>query len=353
MKRRHFLTATSTVGAAALAAPALGQGRLSISIGNVWSQQTDGRGELAARLAARIEGLSGGTITVSTREFGGLASDTMLAALRAGEVNAVLGAEENWMELHPAFGVFTSLPGGLVERELEAWFRVGRGQDAWDTFAAEYDLKSHYIGDTGAEYAWTRAALTGTAMLDGLTVATRGLAADIYSALGARVRPQAAGVVNPGDVELAETGPVADTAQLPTLGFGHLTLATATRPSSALSLTFTKSSWDGLTEEQRRILEASAMAESHIVAAQGMKRNAVSKQIFRLVNSVSVTNAPQPVFDAMLEASRDRFSELEGQDDATRSLLREYRNFGEAVQVWTRVADAPFTLSRARNAAAG
>jgi TRAP-type mannitol/chloroaromatic compound transport system substrate-binding protein len=239
----------------------------------------------------------------------------------------------------------------MVERELEAWFRVGLGQDAWDAFAAEFGQKSLYLGDTGAEYTWSRGALTGEAQLSGAVVATRGLAADIYTALGARVRPLAPGVLNPGDAGLAEPGPIADLATLGGLGFTHLNMVTPTRPSSALSLTFSKARWDGLSNTQRTLIEAAAMAQSHVIAAQGMKRNAVAKQIFRLTSAVDVAEAPLTLFTAMMDASRDRFDALEQQDTLTRGLLGDYRRFGTAVQSWTRVADAPFTSARARTAA--
>lgn len=353
MDRRSVIGAGMALGASAVtSAPAISQSRLRLRIANAFSEQADGRGLIPAELSARLSGLSGDTLSIEIADYGGLAPETMLSALKSGEVDAIIGAEEFWMAEHPLFGLFSSLPGGLVERELEAWYRIGRGQDTWDAFAAEFGLKSLYLGDTGAEYCWSKGPAAELFETGDVTVATRGLAANVYTSIGADVRPLAPGILNPGDAMLAEPGPMADLASLASLGFSHITLSTVTRPSSAISMTFAKQRWDNLSANQRAVIDAAAMAQSHITAALAMKRNSVAQQIISLTPSLTVETAPDQLFDTTMQAARDVYTTLETRDQAAATVLREYRRFGEAVQSWTRVAEAPFSLNRARAARA-
>ena len=180
MKRRNRMTAGAVLGAGAtLGAPAIAQSALRLRIANVWSNQTDGRGGLGEAYKARVEQLSGGDISIELVPYAGLDPETLPRALQTSQVDAVLGAEEDWMDLHLAFGLFTSCPGGLVERELEAWFRAGNGQAIWDEFAGGFGLKSLYIGDTGAEYTWSAAPIVTSDQFTSANVATRGLAVQV------------------------------------------------------------------------------------------------------------------------------------------------------------------------------
>lgn len=157
-------------------------------------------------------------------------------------------------------------------------------------------------------------------------------------------------MLNPGDAGIAEAGPIADVANLPGRGYDHLNMTTPTRPSSALSISFDAGRWSRYSDGRRLVLEAAAMAQSHIVAAQAMKRNAVAKQVFSISSAVSVGSVPEPLFADMMDQCRSVFEGIEALDQAGAIVVDDYRRFAERVQVWTRVAEGPFTLARRRTA---
>ncbi|MBB5516937.1 TRAP-type mannitol/chloroaromatic compound transport system substrate-binding protein [Rubricella aquisinus] len=345
MDRRKFLAGTATLGTgAALAAPALGQSRTQLNIVNLWSEGSEGRGAILSAVAARVSGLSGGQLTITVTNGAGQAADAALSG-----ADGVVGAEEAWMGKSAAFGLMTSTPGGLVERELEAFIRQENGQALWDALSAAHGMKSFYLGDTGAEYLWAQTVPGDVSAFSGASVAARGLAARLYTALGANVTTPAMNVVAPGGAAFAETGPLADQQQAGMGGLNKVALGTITRPSAAVSLTLKSAAWNGLNETQQRILTAATTAQSHITAAEALKRNALAQQILRLTGAAEVTTLNEDVFHAMMPAARDVLNGLASDGAEAAALVDGYKRFGEAVQSWTRVSEAPFATNRRRS----
>ncbi|MEL6424838.1 MAG: hypothetical protein AAFQ33_05215 [Pseudomonadota bacterium] len=349
MKRREFVKAAALTGATGtLAAPAVAQGRRRLRIVNAWSAQGAGRGEIAQMLGARVSALSGSSLTFDLIDRGNADHTTMLTAVRGGDVDGIVGSEEMWSDLHPAFGLFTSTPGGMTERELEAWIRSNTGQDTWDAFAATYGLKGLYLGDTGAEYMWTKSAITDAKQFAGKRIATSGLSAAVFSGLGAQVATPAADL-SVGGVDAFEAGSLADQYQSGMEGMGHFYTNTPTRPSSAMSLSMNKALWDGLSGRERGQLTAAATAITHTVNAAAMQRNALAFQALRFRSGLTIDELPMDAWAGLMAAATPVFDGIADRDAEGKRVVRAYRRFASAVQNWTMVADGAFTLARARS----
>ncbi|RED11930.1 hypothetical protein [Pontivivens insulae] len=345
MDRRGFLVAGAGVGGMALAAPAVAQGTQQLTAAVAFGDG-DARANMAARMAERVSALTNGALTLDIQALPG---GDLNAALNDGSIGCVAGNEDLWFDLDPAFGLFCSVPGGMMERELEAWIRSDTGQERWDALSAEYGMKSLLIGDSGGEMLWSGEALDSADALSGKTVSASGLARQVYSALGAAV--EAASLSGPfaGGADIYETGPLAAQYQSRDNAPGRLYTNTPTRPSSAMSLTFGKATWDGLDDAARAVLEAAAKAETHLNNAQSMQGNALAYQALKLTQGAAIEAMPQGTWDAMMEASRAVYESLGDEGGQGRRAFRAYGRFAEAVQNWTRVSEAAFTENRARN----
>lgn len=345
MDRRKFLAGTATLGSgAALAAPAIGQSLTQLNIVNLWPDAAQGRGAILTAIAARVSGLTNGQLTISAVSGGGQQPDTALSS-----ADGTVGAEDAWMTKSPAFGLMTACPGGLVERELEAFIRTENGQAAWDGLSATHGMKSFYLGDTGAEYLWAQSQPTDIAAFSGATVAARGLAAQLYTTLGANVVTPALSATSAGSATFAETGPLAEQQEAGMNGMNTLLLGTLTRPTAAVSLTLNIAAWNGLSADHQRVLTAATTAQSHITAAEALKRNALAQQIIRLTRTAEITMLSEDVFHAMMPTARDQLDNLSDDGPEASALVSAYKRFGEAVQSWTRVSEAPFVANRRRS----
>lgn len=349
MYRRHFVAGLGTAGVGlSVAAPAASQSTTTLRIGSAFGTGGTARAIAAADLAARVAALSGGTIQLELSDVSGQ-TDGLHDALTGGSLDGVIGSADLWTSLSPAFGLFSSTPGGMMERELEAWIRSDRGQQQWDALAAAHGMKPFLLGDSGAEFLWSTPALDDAATLSGLNVIARGLAAQVWTAAGATVSAPASGQVFGGGADAWETAPLAEQYTPGGSAPAHLYLDTPTRPSSALSLNLSLAAWEGLSPEAQRVIDASATAITHRTNARSMQANALASQVLRLSTGVTVAPLPQPVWTALMEASREVFDGMESLEGEARAAWRAYTRFARDVQNWTRLSEAAFTTSRARN----
>lgn len=349
MYRRHFVAGLGVAGTA-LSAPVIASAQSTrvLNIASIFGTGDTGRAAAARDLAARVGLLSGGALTIQVSDA---TADTaaLHGELTGGGLDGVIGTEDLWTPLSPAFGLFASVPGGMMERELEAWIRAERGQERWDALAGEFGMKSLLLGDAGGEMLWSARALDDADAIAGLPIAARGLAALAWAEAGAEVTTVTGTESFPGGVEAYETGPLneqyADRANAP----ARLYLDTPTRPSSALSLSMSRVAWDGLDDAQRRIVEAAAIAITHRTNARSMQASALAHQALRLSPALTIAPLPQPAWDAVMEASRAAFETLGDLDGEGRAAWRAYTRFARDVQNWTRLSEAAFTTARSRN----
>ncbi|WP_316013857.1 hypothetical protein [Roseobacter sp. HKCCA0434] len=347
MKRRQFVAGAGVAGAALGAAPAVkAQTATTLTIESTYAPGS-GRAQTGRDFAERVAMLSGGDITVQIVEAGAQGAELM-DRLSGNEVDGVLGSQDDWYSFSPAFSLFAAVPGGMMERELEAWIRSDTGQERWDALAAEYGMKPLYLGDAGGEMLWSSVALTDPSALDGLSVAARGMSAATWRAAGANAPSSADPAPFPTGVEAYETAPLAEQYAARENAPARLYLDTPTRPTSAVSLSLSLPRWEGLTDAQRRVLDYAADAVTFRTNARSMQANALAHQAVRL-GGTTVEKLPEPVWTALMDAARETYEALGEQEGEARRAWRAYFRFARDVQNWTRLSEAAFTVARARN----
>ena len=127
MDRRSFLRTSAIGGAAAasttLAAPAYAQGNRTLTM---VTSVPDGFAifDDAAQLAAdRITALTDGQLTIQKMPAGSLVGAfEVFDAVSSGQADIYHSADYYFLNQHPAFAFFTSVPFGMTGQEYNNWY---------------------------------------------------------------------------------------------------------------------------------------------------------------------------------------------------------------------------------------
>ncbi len=350
MDRRDFIRGSAGAGiAVTAAASAQAQSRQTLVVGTVFGRADTGRAAIGTDFSERLDGLTDGAVQITFEDLSGREAADVRLQLETGEVDAILGTEDLWFELSPAYGLFSSVPGGLMERELEAWIRADTGGEVWAALSATHGKVPFLVGDAGATPLWSSSALGDGSAFAGETVAAVGLAANVFSRLGATVLPTSAQAGFPARAALVQTGPLGEQYEDRQNAPAYLYLDAPTRPSAAVSLNLSEAAWGRLDEAAQRAVRAASTAVTYRANARAMQANALAHQGLRLDANVIVDALPQSVWTAMMDAARAEYEALDALEGEARAAWRAYTRFGRAVQNWTRVSEAAFTEARARN----
>ncbi|PIW26999.1 MAG: C4-dicarboxylate ABC transporter [Rhodospirillales bacterium CG15_BIG_FIL_POST_REV_8_21_14_020_66_15] len=145
-------------------------------------------GAQAKRIETEIWRVSAGGMEIAFHEPGSLVQGRdMLAAVKAGTIDAAFVAPESWPADAPALQLFGAVPFGPRAEEYLAWLYFGGGEKLLDDLAEGLGVQIVVCGLVSPEGAgWYRRPLTTVEDLKGLRVRMTGLGAKVMSRLGAK-----------------------------------------------------------------------------------------------------------------------------------------------------------------------
>ncbi|MEO0710902.1 MAG: twin-arginine translocation signal domain-containing protein, partial [Pseudomonadota bacterium] len=193
MDRRSFLRTSALGGAAAtagLAAPAYAQGNRTLTM---VTSVPDGFAifDDAAQLAAdRITAMTDGQLTINKMPAGSLVGAfEVFDAVSSGQADIYHSAEYYFLNQHPGFAFFTSVPFGMTGQELANWYYHRGGQEAHDELAGLFNLKPFLCGNTAMQPGgWFNTEVNSVEDLQGLRFRMPGQGGQVLSRLGASVQ---------------------------------------------------------------------------------------------------------------------------------------------------------------------
>jgi TRAP-type mannitol/chloroaromatic compound transport system substrate-binding protein len=356
MYRRSFLT--GSVGASAaiastLSAPAIAQGIRELNLVTSWPKGQPGLGTSAERLVKRIAETSGGRLKVNM-----FAADEMVGAyevfdaVSAGLADMYHSAEYYWVERSPAFAYFCTVPYGLTAKELNSWIYWGDGQDLWDELSARYDIKALLAGNTGVQMGgWFIKEVSSVESYKGLKYRMPGLGGKVLSRLGAVVINVPGGKIvsslQSGAIDAAEwVGPWNDL---------QLGLHTAGKyyyypgfhePGTALSLGVNKGVWEGLTVEERRIIQSSAAMENSLSVAFFDAQNSVALETLTQEHVVQVRKFDDSILRALGHVSGEVMAETAQHDPLTQRIHESFLKFRKSAIRWGELSERAYLNAR-------
>ncbi len=355
MDRRTFLRASAAggVAATALAAPAIAQGNRTLTM--VTSVPDgfaifDDAAQMAADLITRA---TDGQLTIDKRPAGALVGAfEVFDAVSAGQADIYHSADYYFLNQHPAYAFFTSVPFGMTGQEMANWYYHRGGQELHDELGLLFNLKPFMCGQTAMQPGgWFNKEVNSAADLQGLRFRMPGQGGQVLGRLGVSVQNVPGGEIYQalasGAIDGAEwIGPYADER----LGFQEITktyyAAGFHEPGSALSLAFNLDVWESLTPAQQQIVEAVTRAVYSDNLAMSLAENGAA--LARLQSEgVVVRQFPDDVWDAFGKASVEVREESMGDPIYAKIAESYFASMAESAS-WYEQADGEYMRKRNR-----
>jgi TRAP-type mannitol/chloroaromatic compound transport system substrate-binding protein len=298
-------------GAASLAAPAIARAdaprrwRMVTS----WGKNLVGPGVTAARLARRINTMSGGALEVQLFAAGEIVPAlNVLDAVSTGTVEMGHTAALFWQGKMPAASLFTTMPFGLSPVAHAAWIDA-EGQGLWDELYGQFNVKPFLAGNTGPSSAgWFRKPVQMLADIAGLRIRASGIGGELYRRLGAT-----AVTISPGETYAA-------------LERGTIDAAEFLAPANDLALGLNRIAplWEGLPEHLKAIIEAAARMEHDLGLAEAHRLNAEALRTL-IEGGTQVHRLPEEVLAKGAILAEEILSGLSAKDALTARIVASYR----------------------------
>ena len=271
MKAKFIITVCAT----ALMAGTVGA--KDIEMQAIFPQTLPLLGKPAWDISAKVDTLTAGGIHFDVKNPGEIvATGEVWDAVSTGAV------ESSWYSIGFAEGVipsaplFTTFPFGPDVKEYAAWWFYGGGKELWaEITEAKYNIKTIHCGTLVPEASgWFREEIKSPEDLKGKKMRFFGLGASVMGKLG--VEAQSMGLadtmsaLNTGAIDSAELGfPFLDNMIGMYEHANHYYLPGWHQQTSFLSVIINLDTWNGLSDQERAIIETACEAQLLSTMAEG------------------------------------------------------------------------------------
>jgi TRAP-type mannitol/chloroaromatic compound transport system substrate-binding protein len=352
MKRREVIKLGAAVPVAALASPAIAQGRFQWKLPSSFPVRAPGVGTNVTSFASRVEAMSDGRLTFQIFSSGelvppfGVEDAVQNGTAEIGHSTPYYAAGKN-----SALHFFSAIPFGMTAEEHAAWLKFGGGQELWDELNAGRGLKAFYSGNSGQQAAgWFRNPVRTTSDLSGLNMRIAGLGGEAMRKLGVNAvllpPPEIFPAFQSGAIDAAEwVGPLLDQA------FGLNKVASLCyvpafhEPSAALEIVVSNDAYAELPADLQAIVAHAAEAVSLETLSQFEYFNATALKQLQ-ADGVSFMNFPDEVVAALRKASGEVMQEQAAANPDFAKVMESYDAFLALAREYAVLVKAPSYLQR-------
>ena len=338
MQRRGFLAGAAAAGglasSAALAAPAIAQGRTEWRMVTPWPRNTPGVGVNAQRFADRVTAMTDGRLTIRLYAAGELVPPfEVLDAVMTDTADMAHATPYYWVGKSRALNYFTTIPFGLTATELAAWLYYGGGMELWRAAYDGFGVRPFYAGNSGVQAGgWFRKEITGLDDLKGLKFRIAGLGGEVLRRLGVNVVLLPPGEITPslmsGAVDAAEwIGPWNDRAfGLHKVAKYYYTPAFH-EPGPGLEIIVDRAKFEALPNDLQQIVEVAASAAANETLADFQYHNIDAWRPLIEEEGVEVRTFPDDVVRALGRTTKEVLDELAASDPLTGRVHESFMGF--------------------------
>lgn len=358
MDRRSFLKNTalggaSVAAASTLAAPAYAQGKRKLTMVTSWGRGLAGVFDAAQYCADQINAMSDGSLEVEIKAAGELVGAfEVFDAVSSGQADMYHAADYYFINQHPAYAFFTSVPFGMTAQELMNWYYYGDGGKFHDELGEIFNLKSFIAGNTGPQAGgWFAKEINTPEDFNGLKFRMPGLGGQVLGKLGASIQnlpgAEVYQALASGAIDGTEwIGPWADEKA----GFQEITknyyTAGMHEPGAALTLATNREVFESLTPAQQAIIEQTAKAAHADNLALFLNSNGAA--LSRLETAgVNTLEFPDAVWDAFGAGAKEVMSENMS-DDIFADVSNSYNGSMKDSSAWIQKSSGVYTKHRDR-----
>ncbi|MGB0845795.1 MAG: TRAP transporter substrate-binding protein [Thiolinea sp.] len=359
MNRRELLKGAG-LGAMAAAAgitPAMAADgeKIEITMVSTWPKDFPGLGTGAQRFAKRLTDMTGGRMNVKY-----FAANERVKAfdsfdeVASGNAQMYHAAEYYWKGKHPGFAYFTGVPFGLTYTEMNAWVRFGGGQALWDELAAEFGMKCLMCGNTGVQMGgWFRKEMESADDFKGLKMRMPGLGGDVLAKLGASPVSLPGGQIYEnlvsGAIDATEwVGPWNDQIMKFFEAAKYYYYPGMHEPGAMLSLGMNKKWWDGLSDQDKLLIEAAAAMENDVMMSEYNMKNGDALASLIEEQGVQLRSFSDDIYDAFGEAADEVYADVVKHSDLAKNIHDSFVNARTKVGGWAKISDQAYVAQRNR-----
>ncbi len=366
--RRRLISGGAAAGAAGLAAgcdcgpatelPGAGLGGISpreLRMVTTWPKDFPGLGTMAERTAQFITEMSGGAMRVTVYAAGELVSAfESFDAVSTGAADLYHGAEYYWVGKSQAYPFFTAVPFGMTTTEIMAWCEFGGGQELWDELAAGFNIKPFIAGNTGHQMGgWFKEPFDNLEDLRGRIVRMPGIGGEVLRRIGASAVALSGGEIyqalQSGAIDGTEwVGPWND------LAFGFYREAKYYywpgfhEPGAQLGVGVNLDVWNGLTFQEKSIIEGACQRANHMSIAEYGHFNGIGLEQLVTEHGVELRETPPDVMEALARETKTVLEDIAKTDDISRRIFESYRDAIKRSGEWSRISDEAYMATRRR-----
>jgi len=304
-----------------------------------------GAAEVAAKVVSEV---TGGKFQIQVFAGGEIVPGLQVAdAVQSGTVECGHTAPYYYVGKDPSFAFGTAVPFGLNQRQFDAWWYVGGGEQVYNEFLKGYGITGILCGNTGTQMGgWFRKEIKSVADLKGLKFRIGGFAGQMLAKLGVVAQQIAAADIYPalekGTIDAAEwVGPYDDEK----LGFNKVAkfyyYPGFWEGGPALQYFVNTAKYNELPAEYKAALQAGCHAGNTMMMARYDAQNPAALR--RLVASgTQLRPFPKPVLDAAYKAAMELYEETSAKNANFKKLWDHMRAFQKEEVLWFRVAEGTY-----------
>jgi TRAP-type mannitol/chloroaromatic compound transport system substrate-binding protein len=351
MERRSFIKHGGLAGIlAAGSAPAFAQAAPTIKwrCASSFPKSLDtifGAAETAAKMVSEV---TSGKFQIQVFAAGEIVPGLQVAdAVQAGTVEIGHTAPYYYFGKDPTFAFGTAIPFGLNQRQFDAWWYIGGGEQIYNEFLKDFGIVGILCGNTGAQMGgWFRKEIKTVADMKGLKMRIGGFAGQAMAKLGVIPQQIAGGDVYPslekGTIDAAEwVGPYDDEK----LGFNKVAkfyyYPGWWEGGPALQMFVGTKAYESLPAEYKAALHAGCNVGNTWMMAKYDAQNPAALR--RLVAAgTQLRPFSKAVMDASFKAAQEVYAETTAKNAKFKKVYDHYVAFQRDQVLWMRVTENTF-----------
>jgi TRAP-type mannitol/chloroaromatic compound transport system substrate-binding protein len=358
MKRRKFIKhlGTGSIAAgAALSVPPMVHAKEQVrwKMVTAWPKNFPGLGTNANLLAALIEEMSGGRITVKVYGAKELVpAFEVFDAVSRGTAEMGHAGAYYWKGKSEAVQFFSSVPFGLTAQEMNAWLYYGGGMDLWRELYDQFGLIPSATGNSGVQMAgWFNREINTVDDLKGLKMRIPGLGGEVLQRAGGTPVTIPGGelftALQSGTIDATEwVGPYND------LAFGFYKVAKYYyypgwhEPGTTMECMINKKAFNELPKDLRSIVLNACKTANLDMLAEFTARNNQALETLVKKHNVQLKALPDPVLKKLRELSNEVVLELADKEPTAKKIYESFSRFRKQVISWEKVSEQAYLRAR-------
>ncbi len=311
-----------------------------------WPKNFPGLGTSANDLAAAIEAMSGGRLTIKVYGANELVGpfETFDAVSRGTAEMGHSGAYY-WKGKVEAAQFFSSVPFGLTAQEMNGWLYFGGGLELWRELYEPFGIIPFPAGNTGTQMGgWFNREINSVADLKGLKIRMPGMGGEVLTRAGATTVNLPGGEIftalQSGAIDATEwVGPYND------LAFGLHKAAKYYyypgwhEPGSTIELLVNQEAYNLLPKDLQEIITQATTQANLRMLSEFTARNNVALNTLINEHGVELRAFPETVLNELQDHAEAMFAELTARDPKSAQIYRSFSQYRNQVMQWHAISE--------------